>query len=358
MMACTKSTDQGKEIENFNDPDPITKLTIENDKVICETCDGFGNMIETYQNQVFVGGERQVWIFDYTAQGITLSQEIDLTNFGFLNSITAKDGMLFLGVFDDIGTGSVRQYAANGLEWKFTRNYVIGKDQDDFGTDIAISDTLMVIGASARWSESANVANNDEGIFYVYNKVGSDWIKTQEFYSENPAADDRFGTDVIITDNFILVGGLSIPMHIYKLNNMEWELASVESEIIPADISNFGNTVLYYSEILGLQSFIINSDGLMNSITVNANLDVSNGIRFNADSISMTEKHALITTLGGQQVYLLTFENNEWTLEYTYDAKLGEQFEYTAIKLHENLAITSGTNYADFKSYLFFNNYK
>ena len=150
-MACSKSDNEDKDVGNFDDPDPVAKLTIENDKVTCEACDGFGKMLEAHQNQVFVGGERQVWIFEYTAQGITLSQEIDLTNFGFLNSITAKDGTLFLGVFDDMGTGSVRQYEANGTEWQFTMGYEIGRNQDDFGNDIAISDTLMVIGASARW---------------------------------------------------------------------------------------------------------------------------------------------------------------------------------------------------------------
>ncbi len=358
MMACSKSADENKDVENFDDPVPVTKLTIENDKVICEACDGFGKMLETYQNQVFVGGERQVWILDYTAQGITLSQEIDLANFGFLNSISAKDGMLFLGVFDDMGTGSVRQYATNGSEWQFTMKYEIGREQDDFGNDIAISDTLMVIGASARWSESANAANDDEGKFYIYNKQGTNWIQTQEFYSENRSSDDRFGTDVIIADNFILVGGLSIPMHIYKLDDMEWKLASVEIDIVPADIGNFGNIVLYYSEMLGFQSFVINSDGSIGAIAVKVNLDLSNGIRFNGDSISMTENHALITTLGGQQVYLLKYENSQWTLENTYDSDEGERFEYAAIKLDKNLVITSGRDYLNYKSYLYFNNYQ
>ena len=357
MMACSKSSNEDREAENFDDPDPITKLTIENDKVTCETCDGFGKMIESYQNQIFVGGEMQVWVFDYTTQGITLYQEIDLTNFGFLNSITAKDGMLFLGVYDDVGTGSVRQYAANGNEWQFTANYEIGRDQDNFGNDIAISDTLMVIGASAEWDESVNVPNMDEGIFYIYTKEGADWIQTQEFYSENRSADDRFGMDVIIAENFILVGGLSIPMHIYKFDEMAWKLASVENEIIPTDISNFGSTVLYYSEMLGLRSFAINSDGSIGSIVVNATLDLSNGIRFNGDSISMTENHALITTRGGQQVYLLKFENSEWTLANIYGSDEGEQFEFTAIKLDESLAIISGTDYSDYKSYLYFNTY-
>jgi len=49
-MACSKSVDEDKDVENFDDPEPVTKLTIENDKVTCETCDGFGKMLEAYQN--------------------------------------------------------------------------------------------------------------------------------------------------------------------------------------------------------------------------------------------------------------------------------------------------------------------
>ncbi|MRH99520.1 hypothetical protein GH721_03145 [Kriegella sp. EG-1] len=357
LLACSKSTNKDEETNNMDDSDPITKLTIENDKVICETCDGFGSMLETYQNQVFVGGKQHVWIFDYTTQGITLSQEIDLTNFGSLNSITAKDGMLFLGLFDDIGTGSVRQYAIKGLEWQFTRNYEIGRYQDSFGNDIAISDTLMVIGASAGWRESVDISNKNEGTFYIYKKDGADWVQTQEFYSENRFADDRFGTDVVITENLILVGGLSIPMHIYTFEETEWKLVRVENDIVPTDIANFENTVLYYSEMLGLQSFTINTDGSINSVAVNANLDLGVGMPYDGDGISMTENHALITSLGAQQVYLLKFENNEWTLSNSYGSDLGQQFEFTAIKLNENIALISGTDYSDYKSYLYFNTF-
>ena len=358
MMACSKSADENKDFDNFDDPDPVTKLTIENNKVICEACDGFGKILETYQNQVFVGGERQVWIFGYSPQATTLSQKINLTDFGFLNSITAKDGMLFLGVNSNRGTGSVRQYAKSGGEWQFVANHAIGRDQDDFGTDIAISDTLMVIGASARWSQTANLANQDEGRFYIYNKESTDWVQTQEFQSDAPSSDDRFGTDVIIADNFILVGGLSIPLHIYKLEGMEWTLARVENDIVPADMGNFGNRVLYYSEMLGLQSFDIDPDGTIGAIAINALLDMGNGIRFSEDSISMTESHALITTLGGKQVYLLQYENNTWTLKNTYSSDEGDRFEYSAIQLTENLVITSGSDYSNYKSYLYFDSYQ
>lgn len=103
----------------------------------------------------------------------------------------------------------------------------------------------------------------------------------------------------------------------------------------------------------GRGSFAINSDGSIESIVISAKLDLSNGIRFDGDSISMTENHALITSLGGQQVYMLEFENNKWNLANIYSSEEGERFEFTAIKLDENLAVISGTDSSDYKSYLY-----
>ncbi len=350
IISCTKSSDT-----DF-DREPVANLIIESDKVICEFCDGFGTVIEAYENQIFVGGEKKVWVFERNGQTTSLLQEIDLTNVGFVNSMKATDGLLFLGLFDDEGTGKVRQYTLNNTEWQFTEDFQIGRNQDNFGNDIAIKDTLMIIGASAIWDESFSIPNKDEGSFYIFGKKGSDWIQTQEFYSENRSPDDHFGADVIITDNFVLVSGLSIPMHVYKFEDMEWKLASVENDILPADIDNYGNTVLYYSEMLGLQSFTIEPDGSISPITINANLDLNLGLRFYGDSMSMTEDHALVAPLGGQEVYLLRLMDNEWVLEKTFAPGNGPQPEYSGLKLTPEQALIGGIT-SDGISYLFFEDY-
>ncbi len=52
------------------DNDPKNELNIESDKIICEMCDDFGVVLEANKNQLFVGGNKRVWIFDYSPQEI------------------------------------------------------------------------------------------------------------------------------------------------------------------------------------------------------------------------------------------------------------------------------------------------
>lgn len=337
------------------DNDPKNELNIESDKIICEMCADFGVVLEANKNQVFVGGNKRVWIFDYSPQGNKLVQEIDLSNEGWLTSIKAKDGTLYLGINDDEGTGSVHQYSENNSVWQHKTRYDIGRSEDNFGDDIAVTDNLMVIGASALWDESFSQPNIDPGSFYIYTKEGVDWNLNKEFYAQNSLADDWFGNDVVIWNDLILVGGLSIPLHIYGLGDNGWELARVETEILPTDFANAEDTFLYITDSDGLQSFKINLDGTIASIDVDANLDLFY-IGYSYDNISMYKNYALIATLNdAQKAYLLKLENGVWILDRTFSIEEGSGSQYYGIKLTENFAILSG--YSDGNSFLNFEKY-
>lgn len=337
------------------DNDPKIEPKIENDRIICEMCDDFGVVLEANENQLFVGGNKRVWIFDYSPQGNKLVQEIDLSNEGWLTSILAKDGTLYLGINDDDGTGSVHQYSENNSEWQYKKRYDIGRSEDNFGDDIAVTDNLMVIGASALWDQSFSQSNIDPGSFYIYTKEGVDWNLNKEFYAQNSVADDWFGNDVLIWDDLILVGGLSIPLHIYGLGDNGWELSRVETEILPTDFANSEDTFLYITDSYGLQSFKINPDGTFASIDVNANLDLFN-IGYSYDNISMYKNYALIATLNdAQKAYLLKLENGIWILDRTFSIEEGSGSQYYGIKLTEDFAILSG--YSHGNSFLNFEEY-
>ena len=116
VMSCSK--DQN---------DPKIELNIESDKISCETCDDFGIVFDMNKNQVFIGGSKRVWIFDFGPQGNKLTQEINLSNEGELTSITARDGVLYLGINDPDGTGSVHQYSKSNSEWQYDTRYAIGR---------------------------------------------------------------------------------------------------------------------------------------------------------------------------------------------------------------------------------------
>ena len=344
MISCSKE-----------DNDPKNELNIGSDKIICEMCEDFGVVLEANKNQLFVGGNKRVWIFDYSPQGNTLVQEIDISNEGWLTSIIVKDDALYLGINYDEGTGSVHQYSENNSEWQYKTRYDIGRSEDNFGADIAVTDNLMVIGASALWDESFSQPNIDPGSFYIYTKEGVDWNLKKEFYAQNSQADDWFGNDVAIWNDLILVGGLSIPLHIYGLGDNGWELSRVEAEILPTDFANSEDTFLYITDSDGLQSFKINPDGTITSIDVNANLDLFL-IGYSKDNISMYKNYALIATLNeAQKAYLLKLENGVWILDRTFSLEEGSDSQYYDIKLTEDFAILSG--FTDGNSFLNFEKY-
>ena len=55
------------------------------------------------------------------------------------------------------------------------------------------------------------------------------------------------------------------------------------------------------------------------------------------------------------KVELLKMDSNATSFSNSDE---GERFEYTAIKLDENLVLILGTDYSDYKSYLYFNIYR
>ena len=362
LGSCSDSSDDGlvdtpEDVFEAEDPAPVSDLVIGSNEIICKFCDGFGSFIETYEDQIIVGGSQNVWIFQRNAQTIILIQEIDVGESLWLNSISVVDDLLMFGLHDAVGTGSVHQYTQNASNWEFKLSYEIGRSQDNFGNDIDFSDAFLAIGASAVWSNTVNTGNTDAGSFYIYSKNGSEWNLTDEFFAENSFADDRFGSDVIIWENFILAGGLSIPLHIYTFDNQVWSLLRVEENIRTADIDHYENTILYYSEEFGFQSFRMNADASFDTLKVDPGLDLSAGIRFSGDNISMTDGFALTLTLGAQEINLLKLTDNEWAVERTFSPGGQPQFEYSGVKLTPELALIGGNDNANATFYLFLENY-
>ena len=101
----------------------------------------------------------------------------------------------------------------------------------------------------------------------------------------------------------------------------------------------------------------MNSDASMQALNVNATLDLSSGIRFSGDNMSMINGFVLIGTLGGQELYLLKLIGNEWVLENTFAPSSETQFEYLGVKLTPELALMGGNDRSNGTSYLFIEEY-
>jgi len=360
ILSCSKSSDTASDTDfgvEPNDPETAANLIIESDKIICEFCDGFGAIIETYETQIFVGGLNKIWIFERNGLSISLVQEIGLSGLLELNSITANNDELLLGLNNEFGDGSIHRYRKIGSDWEFEQIYEIGRSLDNFGNDIDLSSDYMVVGASAPWSNSINEGNLDAGSIHIFSRSGEDWNLNQDFNAQDSFADDRFGTDVLIWENIILVGGLSIPLHAYQLENNTWSLLRIEENMVPADLARDVNTVLYYSEQFGLQSFRVNGDGSFEMLNVNPVPIEGGSIQFGGDNISMSNGYALFRFLGGDQVYLLKLTDTTWELETSFNPAMETQFEYSGIKLTPDLALIAGNNRTNSTFYLFFEDY-
>jgi hypothetical protein len=332
------------------------KMIIEGNRVSCEDCGAFGQILEASNTQVFVGGDAHVWIFDYNAQGLSMAQELNIEGNGFISSLTVEGSRLLVGIADNDGTGSVHQFNKSGTNWEFGAKYEIARYQDNFGNDVSLYGDIMVVGANAFWDESFEQPNVDAGSIYIYTTGSQGWELTQEFYASQSNADDWFGNDVLVWENVILAGGLTKPLHIYTLENNTWTLASVETDINPVDFGSYDNVVLYLDEMTGFHSFRINPDGSLTDIAVTATLDSNSLNAYYLDNISIYEDTALIAMQGGQ-VNLLKLENNEWNFSETLGAIQEEPISEVAVKLTAQYAFYAGYPPSGNTSYLYFESY-
>ncbi|WP_375324477.1 hypothetical protein [Flagellimonas sp. GZD32] len=347
VVSCSKS----------DPPEGVNKIRFEADKIICENCDAFGFEIEVYQNTIFVGGSKKVWVFEKSDTAIDLIQEFDIVESLWLTSMKFVNGKLLLGCSYDSGMGTLLQYTKNGSRWEFELKYEKGRRQDYFGNDMDFSNNYLVVGASAIWDESFSEPNVDPGSMHIFSKDGNNWSFTQDFYAENSQADDFFGQDVSIWNNFILTGSISTPLHLYQLENGTWTLLRTESEMQTADLAHYEDVFLYYSEFLGLQSFRLALDGSFETINVNTNFQLSADIRFDEDNISMVAGYALMSPFEGEEAYLIQLINNEWTFRETIAPNIAESFQIIGTKLTNNQVLIGAAGNESRNSYLIFVDY-
>ncbi len=109
-----------------------------------------------------------------------------------------------------------------------------GKDEDYFGTSVAISGAYAIIGAP----QAMGV-----GAAYIYKLDGSDWVETQKLVPSNPVPFGDFGFSVDIEGSVAVVGTLSGSASIFEFDGFEWtERQKLLSSSFP-DAGGFGRSV-------------------------------------------------------------------------------------------------------------------
>lgn len=108
--------------------------------------------------------------------------------------------------FDDSIQGSAYIFYRSGSSWTQQAKLVAGDGaaNDYFGNSVSMSGDTVVIGAASKDSTSPSLSNS--GSAYVFVRSGTSWTQEAQLVASDAADDDKFGTSVAISGDYIIVG--------------------------------------------------------------------------------------------------------------------------------------------------------
>lgn len=193
-------------------------------------------------------------------QKLSTSDLADGDSFGFRVSI--DDDHLVVGAYREDGAGTDRGAAYvfkfNGTTWdqvaKLTSSDA--EDEDNFGWSVAIDSDVIVVGA---YKEDG--AGTDRGAVYVFEKPSNGWVDATEdakLTASNTANSDILGYSVAVDSDVIVAGspwnnnyeGL---VYIYERSGSNW-VSATEDAILSVSIPDFGD---YFGHTVAIDSDVI-----------------------------------------------------------------------------------------------------
>ena len=142
------------------------------------------------------------------AQKFTGSTTAQGDFFGFTIDLDGDQVAVGAQQDDDMGSqsGSVFLFEWDGNAWNETATIVApdGDDQDRFGSAIALSGDLLIVGSSADEPGGVTFA----GSVYTFLKVSGTWTFEQKFSGSQVSDGDQFGWDVDTDGEVIIVSAI------------------------------------------------------------------------------------------------------------------------------------------------------
>ncbi|MGB1071888.1 MAG: FG-GAP repeat protein, partial [Planctomycetota bacterium] len=117
---------------------------------------------------------------------------------GAATAVGTMDGPHLL--MTDPGSRSIELYERLGTAWN-QKDAIVPSDadaNDGFGLSMAISDSLLVVGAPNK--------SGGRGAAYVFEKQGNSWVQVQILQAANPLEGDVYGFSVSVLGSTIAVG--------------------------------------------------------------------------------------------------------------------------------------------------------
>ncbi|MCA9622014.1 MAG: hypothetical protein KC731_23485 [Myxococcales bacterium] len=173
---------------------------------------------------------------------------------GFGTRVALDGNTLAVGMYNDVINGqdyqgSVYVFERVGSVWTETQKLVAGDgDADDsFGYGLALQGNTLAVGAP--YDDLSGFM--EPGSAYVFTRVGSTWLGQQKLTRPNGMHNDRFGAELAVDGNLLLVGAPGrvisganqgeIHVYEYQLNYWYLDQTVVASDGNPWDF--FGDNI-------------------------------------------------------------------------------------------------------------------
>ena len=185
--------------------------------------DGFGSGVSISGSYAIVGSpndniganntQGSAYIFFYNGSTWVQQQKLTAADgatgdyFGYRVSIAGNYAVV-TSMQDDIGAnaeqGSAYVYFYNGSSWVQQQKLTAsdGAADDRFGSSVSVSGNYIIAGAG----NDDNGATYDQGSAYIFFYNGSTWIQQQRIVAADGAINDVFGSAVSIAGNYAVVG--------------------------------------------------------------------------------------------------------------------------------------------------------
>jgi hypothetical protein len=182
--------------------------------------DGFGRPVALSGDRLLIGAPNDdshgqdsgaAYIFDLVGASWVQTAKLvgDDVQWGWgphlcvgLDRDQAVIGVPFYSSAGQVARGAVFVFENGPNGWTQTQRLLAsdGVADDSFGWSVAVLGTRLTVGASAKSHPGASHG----GAIYAFEKGGSVWLQTQEFWPDDAAGDDRLGNAMAISSEHVI----------------------------------------------------------------------------------------------------------------------------------------------------------
>jgi uncharacterized protein (TIGR03437 family) len=200
---------------------------------------------------------RQGAAFVFVRDGMKWTQQEKLTALdgatgdGFGVSVAIDGETAIVGATGAAGGGAAYVFERSDKSW-VQQQKLAGAAGDGFGASVAISADTVVVGANF-----ADGANSDQGVAYVFARVGTIWSLQQKLTASDGATGAGFGFSVAISGETAVVGadradiGVKLNQgaaYIFVRGGKNWNEQQILTASDGAAFDNFGRSVAISGE--------------------------------------------------------------------------------------------------------------